>query len=204
MTTRPTKLILLFSILFVAIACQDEKLEENIEPVDQDMIDAIELADRYLNSSNGRTFGNARRSITVLQYVDGVLYFNTNTDDVPGYQVVEETSITAYAEPGEFVFWYSGGGVTNLGEIDFDATAEDFLENLPDEVDDGHMWVIRIPEESDDDDDDDEDEDDDSDEIIQLKYDIVYETATSVGSIRLDPIIKLTGPNQNNAQEDID
>lgn len=189
-TTKPTKLVTLLILLFVAIACQDDQFEKEIDLEDEDMIAAIEMAEDYLNSTNARSNGKVEKSITVLKYKDGVLYYNTNTDDIPEYQVIEETSITAYAEPGEYVFWYSGGGVTDLGEIDFDETAEEFLENLPNEVKDGHMWAIQVPERA-------EGQDEN---VIHLKYDIVYETNNSSGPIRLDPKVEIIdnsieGPN---------
>lgn len=186
-TTRPTKLILLFSILFVAIACQDEQVQEETESVDKDMITAIELSEGYLNEMVARLGSSEQArsedddgnwaSITVLKLIDGELMFDTNTDDYSGYQKVEETTVTAYASPGEFIFWYSGEGVSDLDDIDFDEFSLSKLDREPDEIYPQLLWVVRMPEL------------DDEDEVVRLKYDIVYETENSAGPIRLDPLI---------------
>lgn len=161
----------------IIFSCQEDELIDSTDQLDQDMAAASDMAANYLGSKGGRA-EDAERSITVLRFVKGKLFFDTNTDDYEGYQEIEETSVTAYAEPGEYVFWYSGDGVTDLEEIDFDETAEDFLESLPDEIDPDRMWVMQVPLNS-------------QKSVEFLKYDIVYETENSQFPIRLDPKIQI-------------
>ena len=168
-----------FLIIFTLLACQDDQpINDQSIDIDQDMLDAIDLAEEHQNSIGGRSSNNPK-SITILKYKDGELQFNTNTDNINGYTNVTETTITAYAEPGEFIYWYSGGGLTDLEDIDFDDDDEDFLDELPDEYKADKMWVLRIPEDYD-------------PANGHLKYDIVYESKDNEGIyIRLDPKIQV-------------
>ncbi len=182
--TLPKTLALSVFFLFIAFACQEEPIEEPIDEIDHDMIMATLLADEYLNSFGGRA-ESSEKSITVFKYMDGILKYNTNTDTISGYQEVFETSVTAYAEPGEYLFWFAGGGVADLEEIDFDTTSVNYLETLPEEINADQMWVIQVPTDIDPD-------------VEYLKYDIVYQyQAQGVESeiIRLDPKIRLEGGN---------
>ena len=180
MKTSTLRNITLFTLgLSVSISCQEDQLAE--DQVDQDMDLAVSMADEYLNSKKGRS-GNSEKSITVLKWKDGVLLYDTNTDEINGYRVVKETTITAYAEPGEFIFWYSGGGVSDLEEIDFDEMSEQYLRDMPEEINADHMWVTQVPEDIDED-------------VEYLKYDVVYrykEKGMESEIIRLDPKIRVT------------
>ncbi|SNS93207.1 hypothetical protein SAMN05421640_1675 [Ekhidna lutea] len=163
---------------FILIACQDDAIvEEELIETDFDMIIAIELADEYLSSTAGRD--NSERSITVLKYHKDKLYFATNTDDVKGYQELTETSITAIVDPGEFVFWYAGGGVSDLDGIEFDPTSQDDLDEYPEEINADRMWKLQVPMDGD---------------LPMYKYDILYQHKDNDGTpIRLDPKIRVKG-----------
>lgn len=179
MKTLRIKQLALISVFFL-IACQEDSLVEEIDPVDEDMIAATLLADDYYNESGGR-IEKGEPSITVLKYQDGNIYFNTNTDDVDEYQLVTETTVTAYVEPGEFIFWYRGEGLDDLEAVDFDEDAKAYLEQLPDEYQHDLMWVLKMPDSYDPD-------------HKELKYDIVYESTENPGEIiRLDPKIGSLG-----------
>ncbi|WP_462252911.1 hypothetical protein [Ekhidna sp.] len=176
---------LAFVFILFLLACQEDELIEN-QPIDEDLIAASQLADEYFNIK-GRT-GSTERAITVLKYVDGNIYFNTNTDDVDGYQIVTETTVTAYVEPGEFVFWYRGGGLDDLEDVDFDENAEAYLNQLPEEFKEDQMFVLQVPETYDPNND-------------ELKYDIVYESKENKGVVvRLDPKIGVV--DNGNAHDD--
>ncbi|MEQ9403887.1 MAG: hypothetical protein RIM99_09895 [Cyclobacteriaceae bacterium] len=169
-------LLFAFSLVVLVISCQEDSTNEEITLTDEDMIAATRLAEDYL-SINGR--GDYEKAITVLKYKDDKLYYATNTDDIDGYQEVTEQTVTAIVEPGEHVFWYSGGGVTDLDGIEFDPFSQGQLVNEPEEINADKMWVIAVPEDL-------EDED-------LYKYDIIYQFKGNDGApIRLDPKIKIT------------
>ncbi len=176
---------LAFVFILFLLACQEDELIEN-QPIDEDLIAATQLADEYFNIK-GRT-ESTERAITILKYKDGNIYFNTNTDDVDGYQIVTETTVTAYVEPGEFIFWYRGGGLDDLEDVDFDEDAEAYLDQLPEEFKDDQMFVLQVPKTYDPDND-------------ELKYDIVYESKENEGVVvRLDPKIGVI--DNGNAHDD--
>lgn len=174
--------LLLVVILLVGYACQDTILSED-ELVDEDMIAATEMVDDLSAAviENEGWSENERRSwtrtsITVLRYQDGILLYNTNKDDVSGYQPVTEETVTAMIEPGEIVFWYKGGGLAELNDIEFDELSEVQLNNLPYCILEDRLWYVRIPENV------------SSDE---LKYDILYTSSGSNDVVRLDPKIEI-------------
>lgn len=171
------KLLLSFFLLFISMACQEDSiLETEIEETDLDMQAAILMADQYLNSVRGKS-DKSEKSITVLKYYKDKLYFATNTDDIKGYQELTETSVTAIVEPGEFIFWYSGGGVTDLDGIEFDPTSQDDLDEFPEEINADKMWKIQVPADGD---------------LSMYKYDILYDYKGNSGApIRLDPKIRI-------------
>ncbi len=167
------------AFLFVFISCQEDPIQQEIDPLDEDMILATELAEEYLNSLTGRS--NSDKSITVLKYKDGKLLYYTNTDGGGGYKEVTEETVTATVHPGEYVFWFSGGGVTDLDGIDFEDASQ-----IPDEINPDMMWVIEVPDEY-------EIEDDGEEDSYYFKYDIVYQYKGNEGTpIRLDPKLKVT------------
>ncbi len=177
MKTLKIKQLVFLCVIFL-ISCQEDKLTEQPEIIDEDLAEATLIADEYFVEKGGRT-GSDERSITILKFKDGNIYYNTNTDDIDGYQIVTETTITAYVEPGEYVFWYRGGGLDDLEDVDFDEDAEEYLDELPDEYKDDKMWVLKVPE----------DYDPAHDE---LKYDIVYESKDNKGVVvRLDPKLQI-------------
>lgn len=163
--------------LFLLVACQDEAIDQP-EPVDDDMITATFLADGYLQSMRGK-FEDSDKSITVLKHKEGKLLFDTNTDDYKGYQEVVETSVTAIVEPGEYIFWFSGGGLSEVDSIDFDEASEPYLEDLPEDFVPEKMWVIQIPT--------------NIHPNTTLKYDIVYVAKENGIRVRLDPKITVGG-----------
>ena len=185
------QLIVVF-LTFVFLSCKDSEVPSaSVDEIDQDMEVATQLADDYIKSMMDLQYTNSSssrkpddidkigKSITVLKYKNGELVYNTNTDTIRGYQSVGETTITATAEPGEYIFWFAGGGVTSLDSIDFDNESLEFLEELPMEIRHYQSWVVQIPEDAD-------------IERDFLKYDIVYQTKESAGvSIRLDPKIAM-------------
>lgn len=169
--------LLAFSLLSITLSCQEGTLADEITPVDVDMIAATTMANNYLNSMRGKT--GTEKSITVLQFRDGKLVFGTSSDDIQGYEEVGEESITATVQPGEHVFWYAGGGLSDLDGIDFDESSMLKLVDAPDEINYDKMWMLTIPE------------DFDAEDGI-LKYDIVYQIRGSDGPpIRLDPKLKV-------------
>ncbi|MEP0984550.1 hypothetical protein [Ekhidna sp.] len=173
------KLVLSIFLLATSIACQEDALlETQIEETDHDMLAAVSMADEYLNSLRGKS-ENTERSITVLRFYKDRLYFNTNTDTIRGYRELTETSITAIVEPGEFIFWYSGGGVTDLDGIEFDPSSQNDLDEFPEEINEDKMWKIQVPQDG---------------NLPMYKYDILYDHKGNSGSpIRLDPKIRIQG-----------
>ncbi|MFY0686196.1 MAG: hypothetical protein JXQ90_03475 [Cyclobacteriaceae bacterium] len=174
------KLNQLFPALFLvfALSCQDA-IQSEIEVEDKDMIEATNLADDYLAQSNARS--GYRMAVTVLRYIDDKLMFATNTDDLRGYHEVNEETITAYVKPGEYIFWFAGGGVSDLEGIEFDNVSRTLLYEGPSETNPDRMWLIHIPEEG------------IGNEDGILKYDIIYEYKGNDGEyIRLDPKLKVT------------
>ncbi|MEO9483383.1 MAG: hypothetical protein ABJG47_08065 [Ekhidna sp.] len=178
---------LAFIFVLSLIACQEDPLIEKIDPIDEDLEEATLLADEYFNDIGGRA-NTDERSITILKYIDGQILFNTNTDTISGYQVVTETTITACVVPGEYVFWYRGGGLDDLEGVDFDEDAEAYLNQLPDEYKEDKMWVLKVPDEFD-------------PEHDELKYDIVYESKDNEGVvIRLDPKIQVNNDEESGGE----
>ena len=168
--------------IFLFVACQDEVI--NKSQVDEDMIAAVSLAEDYLQTVKGR-FEDSDKAITVLKYKDGKLLFDTNTDDFKGYQEVVETSVTAIVDPGDYIFWFAGGGLSEVDSIDFDEASEAYLDDLPEDFVPHKMWVIRVPL---------------SCEQQMLKYDIVYVARENGIRVRLDP--KITVGGQSDSGED--
>lgn len=168
---RLKQLLLTSFFLLITISCHDNTVTEELNLVDADMIAATKLAEEYLSSSKGRN--GSEKSITVLKFKDGKLLYSTNTDDNKSYQDVTEETITATVEPGEHIFWYSGGGVTDLEGVDFEDETQ-----LPEEINPDKMWIITVPE--------------DVEEGTLFKYDIVYQFKGNSGPpIVLDPKIKI-------------
>ncbi|WP_420576990.1 hypothetical protein [Ekhidna sp.] len=172
---RVRQLALIAILLFVA--CQDEVIEEN--SIDEDMIAATALANDYLETVKGR-FEDSDKAITVLKHKDGKLLFDTNTDDFKGYQEVVETSITAIVNPGDYIFWFAGGGLSEVDSIEFDEASEAYLGDLPEDFVPHKMWVIRVPLLTD-------------QNQTSLKYDIVYVARENGIRVRLDPKITVGG-----------
>lgn len=164
-------------IATLLIACQEYN-DNKVDLIDTDMDIAILLADEHQISENGRKDSKGR-AITVFKYLKGVVYFDTNTDDYRGYQELKETSVTAIVQPGEYIYWYSGGGITDLEDIEFDSDSESYLDELPEEFKPDRMWVLKVPENYD---------------LTHehLKYDIIYESKDKEGYIRLDPKIQIS------------
>lgn len=157
------------------LACQDDIPGEQ-ELTDEDMEAAILLADEHFQSESGRSY-NANKIVTVIKFKDNQLFYKTSKSGVESYELLEETSVTAFAKPGDFIYWYSGGGVTDLEEIDFDDDDEDYLDDLPEEINMDRMFVLRVPLNY-------------NTNHAFLKYDIVYESKNNRGMyIRLDPKI---------------
>ncbi|WP_370088987.1 hypothetical protein [Ekhidna sp.] len=177
---------LAFIFVFVLIACQEDQFKEEIDPLDEDMASATLLAEEYLKTETGR-FEDSDKAITVLKYKNGKLLFDTNTDDFKGYQEVEETSITAHVEPGDYIFWFAGGGLSEVDEIDFDEEAEEVLGDLPVDFVPQKMWIIRVPS--------------NLDSPQMLKYDIVYVPRETGIQIRLDPKITVGGQSGSDSGE---
>ena len=87
---------------------------------------------------------------------------------------------TAYVQPGEYIFWVIGSGVTYLDGIEFDVVAEYELRGNAEEGEQYKMWLVRVPE------------DVEPNEAGELKYDIIYGCKDNDGNpIRLDPKIKV-------------
>lgn len=166
---------ILLLLALIVIACQEDTFQEK-EAFDQDMITASALAKDYLNTQRGRLEDKDDYSITVLKFKDGLLLFDTNTDEYEDYQEVREESVTAIAKPGERIFWFAGEGIARVEGIEFTKASEDVLEELPDDFIVNEMWVVQIPTTS--------------KAGTVLKYDIVY-TTQGGGKIRLDPKIQI-------------
>ena len=165
--------VLLFS--FLLLACQDNELASE-EVGDPEMELAWNIANEFL--SNSRTESNDT-DVTVIKFSDE-LAFKTNTIQ-GGYDLIQETTVTAETEPGSYVFWHAGGGVKELLGIEMDEDSQEALgDNYPFEVVPGHYWALWVPDALGDDDEDD----------IFLKYDILCKT-NSGEVIRLDPKLQV-------------
>ncbi len=192
------RLLVSISALLLFYSCQEnsESLDlDSLNPkVDYEMIQALNLADAYLESitsKNGRT-GSTDRSVTNLKYHNDNLVYKTN-EITNGYDQIGEQTVSAFVIPGEYIFWHTGGGITDIVGIEFDSYSMQFLESEPIRTS-SQLWMVKIKslEEDYDDDEDERDENDDEDEDIHLKYDIIYKTKESGNTpIRLDPKIKI-------------
>lgn len=187
---RQTSVVIFFTFIFIVFACREEAFIEEADLVDEDLLAATQLADDYLLKERGRT--SDERSITVFRYKDDEVYFNTNTDSILEYQILTEESVTANVSYGEYIFWYSGGGMSDLDGIEFDSVSEEFLEEFPEEINYDKMWVIKMPE---------KDEVEADGEVV-LKYDILYQYRGYEGEpIRLDPKIRV---DEGDEDEDVE
>ena len=192
----PNQLIALLFIgaaLLVTNSCQEDTVLQEQPEVDDDMATAIQLIDiefpDLLGSDNDRRtkWKDSKRCITVLKYQKGKkgnpgqLMFDTNRDNYEGFQPIDELTVTAVAEPGEYVFWYRGGGLKYLKGIEFEPASEAMLDDLPSDFREDRIWYVQMPE------------------LIpdgtELKYDILYQLKKSNEIIRLDP--KLRAINNN-------
>lgn len=158
---------------FILLACQDTD-HETVTLVDQDMVEALALAEEFLGSSRNE---GTDSDVTVIKYKSDLLY-KTNTI-AGGYSPIDEETITAESMPGGYVFWHAGGGVRELLGIEMDEASQEVLgdENIPFEVIPGRYWALWIPSDIDMD-------------IKMLKYDIVYVTKAG-DAVRLDPKIQI-------------
>ena len=73
------KFTFLIAISIVIFSCQEATISDQTEPIDQDMINAIDMADNYMSANVSTARRNSPKAVTVLQYKDGVLVYNTNT-----------------------------------------------------------------------------------------------------------------------------
>jgi len=170
----PSFLIVVISF-FLFNSCQHQEINKNNEP-EQDMLKASAMAEDYLKNTNARTRGH-EIVVTVLAYSDGKLYYATNKDNIRGYQEVTEETVTAIVEPGAYVFWFAGYGITYLDAIEFDEQSQSNLDNSS-QVSLGVMWTVSIPE--------------DNVDAEYLKYDIVYQYRGNQGApVRLDPKLRV-------------
>lgn len=168
---------LAFTLLsvFIFISCQEHSSSDDVTILDEDMIAATDLANDHLNSIDGRR--NISGSVTVFRYIDGELKFATDTDNFATYQSVDEETVTASVEPGGYIFWYAGRGVTNLRGIEFDSDSRDKLNGDAREVLRNRLWYVKVPDNLTD---------------LELKYDILYRCIKDRNNtIRLDPKIKI-------------
>ncbi len=164
----------LYAVLltFCVLACQESEIQpDSLE--DHDMQEAWLMANDFLSSSRTES---TDEDVTVIRYEQNLAY---KTNVVTGsYEPINEETITAESHPGGFVFWYAGGGVKSLIEIEFDAASEALLgDYLPFEVVPGEMWALYITSDF-----------DTNHEL--LKYDIIYENNDGE-IIRLDPKIQV-------------
>lgn len=171
MRNIPLKLSAALTFLLL-LACQESDIEPAILE-DQDMIAAWAKTNEYLRSSRTES---TDVDVTVITYEDDLAY---KTNEVTGeYEPINEETITAETHPGGYIFWYAGGGVKSLEDIDFDEASEELLDGyLPFEVVDGYMWALYIPYDFD-------------EHANSLKYDIVYENLAGE-VIRLDPKLQV-------------
>ena len=171
MRNLPLKLSAALSFLLL-LGCQESDVTPEL-PEDQDMTAAWTKTNEYLASSRTES---TDVDVTVIKYEDDLAY---KTNEVTGeYEPIKEETITAKTQPGGYIFWFAGGGVSSLEDIDFDEASEELLGGyLPFEVIDGYMWALYIPY-------------DFGEDHAELKYDIVYENLAGE-IIRLDPKLQV-------------
>ena len=169
--------IILF--IFVLAACQDNNIEEiQVEEIDQDMINALNIADEYLSARGART-QNSDKAVTVIKFQADLIY-KTNTVN-GSYQPINEETVTAMTQSGDYVFWHPAGQVEELIDIDFDEESEEILgDHLPFQLSNGKAWALYVPTL-------------DNDSDVYLKYDIVYKLKSGE-VVRLDPKLKINAP----------
>ena len=166
-----------FVTLFVlcVLACQEtDDVEIQEAPQDLDMTEAWTKSEEFLNSARTESVDV---DVTVIKYQDDLAY-KTNT--ITGqYEPINVETITAESQPGGYIFWYAGGGIDELIQIEMDQESAEALNGyLPFEVLDGLLWALWVPF------------DYDAEVLDHLKYDIVYKS-TSGEVIRLDPKIQI-------------
>ena len=171
MRNIPLKLSAALS-LFLLLGCQESEVAPDLLE-DQDMTAAWAKTNEYLSSSRTEA---TDVDVTVIKYENDLAY---KTNEVTGeYEPINEETITAETQPGGYIFWFAGGGVVSLEDIEFDEASEALLQGyLPFEVIDGFMWALYIPY-------------DFGEEHAELKYDIVYENQAGE-IIRLDPKLQV-------------
>ncbi|MEQ8239582.1 MAG: hypothetical protein RIA69_10240 [Cyclobacteriaceae bacterium] len=178
---KQSPLVLFFLLSMVIYSCQDSTMEEKQieeESIDLDMESAIDLSNDYMNSSSARL--GAAISVTVFKYKKDKVYYATNTDDVRGYLELNETTITANIEPGQWNFWFAGAGMSRLDGIEFEESISNLYGINPISVANGKLWALYIPS------------DVEYEEGEELKYDILYSIRGLDGDpIRLDPKLKI-------------
>ncbi len=184
---HPLKQLVVLAILLVfTFSCQEEGIIEDID-ADKSYAEAAEdlvngffddmAADGTEASRLEAARGRSNMAITILRYKDGKLMYASNSDNIGGYNEVNEETVTAYIQPGGYVFWYAAGGLDFLDGIEFDAASQSQLREDPRNYISKRFWLIRIP--------------DDISEGELLKYDILYKLRGRSGIIRLDPKIQV-------------
>ena len=174
-------------------SCQENEISE-LELADKEILEAEQAMEAYVesaiaNTSDGRLrnrWFNSKRCITVLKWKEGnddepgQLLYNTNRDDIRGFRPVDEQTVTAIVEPGEFIFWYAGAGVRELSGIEFVPDSQSNLGELPTDLRRFRLWFVYIPNDI---------------ESEELKYDILYRLRDGDDDdedpIRLDPKITI-------------
>lgn len=171
-------LLSIASIFLILLACQEEQITDTKSiGSDKDILAANELVNAYLSKSGART--DAKKSIIILRYEEGKLVYATSENNYASYEDLKEESITAIVEPGEYVFWYSGEGVSELDGVEFDKESQSVLGNYPEEINATLLWAVVMP-----------DQFDATNNF--LKYDVIYDYEGNTGPIiRLDPKLQL-------------
>jgi len=171
---------LLFALSFIIfVSCQEEAV--STEPsVNQDDVAAAEALMTDFLEENGLKEEAAARGVNAYALTilacgdDDNLYYYTAPSGMQGYELLNEETVTASVEGGGYIFWYGAYNIKFLRGIEFDASSQSILGNIPDSWKNSKLWYVQIPEVSD----------------ATLKYDIIYQ-ATKGGPTRLDPKIKV-------------
>ena len=189
MTSKNNSLrfLAILSVLGTTLSCQENSVDE-LSQLNPEQLAAEKLVEKYFASEEVRAGFNARGedinewssryTLTMFRLDDDEIEYSTNSDDVDGWEEVEEYTVTGYVEPGDLLFWYASKGMALMrtNGIDFDAEALKVLREAPKEFEKDRFWVVRVPLDAD---------------SNELKYDIVYRSEDSDESVRLDPKIRV-------------
>jgi len=176
------KQLLLAIFGIILFGCSENPGVIQLPDDDVDAVAAQQLTADYFNETGARS--SAGYAIIVLKYEEDKLMYLSSDHPEMDYQEVNEETITASVDEGGFVFWYAGGGVSDLLGIEFDKESSKSLQGKPEGWYYEKLWLIQVKKNT---------------KSEHLKYDIIYKYFDEDGEselIRLDPKVRINTPTE--------